>query len=140
MAAPPTLEERVTTVEDTLKQLITSLQPPDSALKKIDRDIQKLTRTTGVAHGCILELVTESEEVQELQKKTIETVTEHGRELAEHRRELAEHGRELTEIKATLNEHGNTLSEHSREFTEIKTMLRDLGGTLNGVVTRLDER
>ena|SRR5256885_280287 len=140
MIAPATLEERVTTLEDTVKQLVTSLRPPDIALRQIERDIQSLVDTTAVTRSNILDMVAESVEVQRLQTRTVQTVTRHSRELAEikttlneHGGTLSEHSRELVEIKSTLNEHGTMLKEHG-------TILGELRATLDVVVTKLDER
>jgi chromosome segregation ATPase len=154
MTAPATLEERVTTLEGTVKQLITSLRPPDTALRQIERDIQSLMDTTAVTRSNILDMAAESVEVQRLQAQTVKTVTRHSRELAEIKTTVAQHSEELAEIKTTVAQHSHELAEimttvaqHSHELAEIKstlnehgTLLRDLSATLNVIVTKLDER
>lgn len=140
MIATSTLQQRVSVVEDTVKELVTSLPLPGAYLRTMHKDIGRVKQETAAARMGILDLSVETSEIQST--------------LREHTATLDRHGDDLTDIKAALDrqgaaldEHGAALDRHDRDLGEIKTtlgehgaVLKDLSTTLGLVMTKLDER
>lgn len=140
MTAPSTIEERMSTMEDTLKELVTSLPLPDAYLKSIIRDMGTVKHDAAVVRQCVLDLSVESSEIQLTLGDHSKALDKHSRELAEIKSTLGTHGQVLAGIKSTLGAHDRTLTgimstvnTHSEDLTEIKSILKV-------ILTKLDER
>jgi hypothetical protein len=126
MTAPPSLEERVSIVEDTVARLVMSLPLPDATVRRLHGEVIVLNRETATVRQGIIDLSVEAQEIQETLDKHTKTLDEHGTILGEH--------------TSTLNEHSNILNEHGALMREQGTLLKDVASTLKVVVAKLDAR
>jgi hypothetical protein len=119
MIATPTLQERVSAVEETVRGLVTSLPLPGAYARSMHKDIGRVKQETAAARVGILDLGVEVSEIQTTLRECTTT--------------LDRHGEDLTDITAALDEHGAMLKEQG-------AMLRELTTTLGAVASRLGER
>ncbi|MCW2946417.1 MAG: hypothetical protein JWR24_3134 [Actinoallomurus sp.] len=116
MAAIPSLEERVSAVEDTLRGLITSVPLPGAQFRNLHKDVGVVKHDTAVLRQGILELSVEMSEVQA-------TLQAHDTKFHEVQATLQAHDTKFDEVQATLGDHGR--------------MLAEFGDTLKAILGRL---
>ena len=78
MSALPSLEERVSIVEDTVARLVMSLPLPDAAVRRLHGDVILLNRETATVRQSVIELSVEAQEIQETLGKHTKTLDIHG--------------------------------------------------------------
>jgi hypothetical protein len=140
MTAPPSLEERVSTVEDTVQELGTSLPLAAGYLKTMLKDMGVVKHDGAVARQGILDLSVEASEIQGTLGRYGKTLDRHSRDLTDIKATLGDHGRDLTDVKTTLGDHSRDLTDVRATLGDHGTMLKELAATLNVVLSKLDER
>jgi chromosome segregation ATPase len=144
MAAIPSLEERVSAVEDTLRGLITSVPLPGAQFRNLHKDVGVVKHDAAVLRQGILELSVEMSEVQA-------TLRTHDTKFHEVQATLQAHDTKFDEVQATLQAHDTkfhevqaTLQAHDTKFHEVQAtlgdhgrMLAEFGDTLKAILGRL---
>jgi hypothetical protein len=137
MIATPTLQQRVSVVEDTVKELVTSLPLPGAYLRTMHKDIGRVKQETAAARMGILDLGVETSEIQSTLREHTTTLDRHGDDLTDIKSTVDHHDTDLGEIKSTLGDHGAMLREHGVLLKEHGVMLKEHGAILKALSTTL---
>lgn len=137
MAALPSLEERVTTLERTVSGLVSStpLSPPD-----VQEKMTHLHREIGQRRGEVADIHSELSDIQATLRTQTQILNQHTDGFIHQTKALREHAKMLHEQTMLLQEHTTRFDRQDEVLAQHARTLDEHTGMLKEILTKLDAR